>query len=447
MSDAALPFRSRVPSPVDRALSGIEAQAAGVRRRVNRFVFERTIFVVGGAAVSGLCLLVILAFVLSRTPFAVSTWLVLTALALVALAAARSAVRSWLWRSDAMLRIDHRAALEDRLATIAAAPAAARHSRLWEFLLHENLRLMPRWEPRSFQPRATPRSIWFFALSLALALPLLWATSRRGGGGAIGFGPGDGQHANGPQPSQEEPPASDGEADGQGSSMWSELPESLRQAILGTPASQNFPGNVPEKTLPVDTERGGPAIAGQRMTSGGKTRSEPATADAARLAGLGTPPPSAALPPTSSPAGAKADASEQKPARGEAPKALERVETGKPRSSTNLNRSSQPKSGGAGSGGAGAGTGGDKDGLFGERQATGKGASSFALDLDALRSTQAGKEGDRDAPAMAPSSRLSEDQRLDDAVRRAQVPVEYEAIVQRIFNRGDEPERQPPEGK
>jgi hypothetical protein len=49
---------------------------------------------------------------------------------------------------------------------------------------------------------------------------------------------------------------------------------------------------------------------------------------------------------------------------------------------------------------------------------------------------------------MAPSSRLSEDQRLDDAVRRAQVPVEYEAIVQRIFNRGDEPADRPqPEGK
>jgi hypothetical protein len=86
--------------------------------------------------------------------------------------------------------------------------------------------------------------------------------------------------------------------------------------------------------------------------------------------------------------------------------------------------------------------------LFGERQAAGKGAGSFAVDLDALRSTQPDKDGDSDPSTMAPTSRLSEDQRLDDAVRRAQVPVEYEAIVQRIFNRGEETaDRLHPEGK
>ena len=41
MHDAALPFRPRVSSPVDRALASIEAQTLGVRRRVNRFVLER----------------------------------------------------------------------------------------------------------------------------------------------------------------------------------------------------------------------------------------------------------------------------------------------------------------------------------------------------------------------------------------------------------------------
>jgi hypothetical protein len=93
--------------------------------------------------------------------------------------------------------------------------------------------------------------------------------------------------------------------------------------------------------------------------------------------------------------------------------------------------------GGSGSGGAGAGSGSDKDGLFGERQEPGKTTGSFALNLEALRSGEPSRDGQDDS-AAPPVSRLAEDQRLDDAVRRAQVPVEYEAIVQRLFNRATE---------
>ena len=109
-------------------------------------------------------------------------------------------------------------------------------------------------------------------------------------------------------------------------------------------------------------------------------------------------------------------------------------------------RAPQAKGGGSGSGGAGAGSGGDQEGLYGERQAPGQTAGSFALDLDAMRSVQPAKEGENDSPSAPPSSRLADDQRLDDAIRRAQVPVEYEKIVQRIFTRAtespDRPDRQ-----
>ena len=109
------------------------------------------------------------------------------------------------------------------------------------------------------------------------------------------------------------------------------------------------------------------------------------------------------------------------------------MESGKAK---NPSHAPQTKAGGSGNGGAGAGSGGDKDGLYGERQEPGKAAGSFALDLDAMRSVQPTKEGEDDSQSAAPSSRLADDQRLDDAIRRAQVPVEYEKIVQRIFNRG-----------
>ena len=44
---------------------------------------------------------------------------------------------------------------------------------------------MPRWEPRRLQPRATPRSVWFFAFSLLAALLMLWLTTRGGRGAGM----------------------------------------------------------------------------------------------------------------------------------------------------------------------------------------------------------------------------------------------------------------------
>jgi len=55
-----------------------------------------------------------------------------------------------------------------------------------------------------------------------------------------------------------------------------------------------------------------------------------------------------------------------------------------------------------------------------------------------LRAAQENPSGEGGSAPPAPPPRLAEDQRLDDAIRRAQVPVEYEKIVQRLFNRGAE---------
>jgi hypothetical protein len=444
MPDTPLPFRPRISSPVDRALSNIEAQATAVRRRVNRFALERAVFLIGGASLVGFSLLVAFAFLLSRQGYALVTWLILASLGFVVWSGVRRLRRVWLSRVAAPVIIDHRVALEDRLATLVAASAKVRQSRLWDFLLHENLRLLPRWEPRRLEPRAMPRSVWFFALSVLLALFALWMTPRRGVfGGAARSEVGLGQRE--PQAGEDEQTAEEAPDLAPGSSLWSDLPESLRQAILGSRASRNFAGAIPEKTLPLDEERGGPAIAGNRMASHGPVRSAPASPDAARLAGhegstmRGAPAPNAARPP----AGQGEPTTSSRPARGEAPKELGRVESGRAKIQA---RAPQAKGGASGNGGAGAGSGGDQDGLYGERQAPGQTAGSFALDLDAMRSVQPAKEGESDSPSAPPSSRLADEQRLDDAIRRAQVPVEYEKIVQRIFARvtesSDRPDRQ-----
>jgi hypothetical protein len=437
MHGTALPFRPRVSSPVDRALASIEAQTLGVRHRVNRFVLERVLFVAGGALFFGFALLVGLAFVSSQTQFALAVWGVLSLLAFVVAGSLRKARRAWMSKSDVALRIDRQADLQDRLATLAAAPAQARRSKLWDVLLHENLGLLPRWEPRRLQPRATPRSIWFFVLALVLALVAFRELPRRSDGGGAPLGVAGETAAPQAEGADEDGPPTDG-AGAPAWSLWSDLPEDLRQAILGARATRNYAGNIPEKTQPLDRERGGPAIAGRRMASnGGPVRSAPADADAARFAGhgvAGKPPPSTG-----------ADRESENPGRaqavrGDAPKPLQGVESGRPRNSASMARAPRAKKdGGSGSGGAGAGSGSDRDGLFGEPQEPSQGTRSFALNLDALRSAEPSTDGQDDSPAL-PANRLAEDQRLDDAVRRAQVPFDYETIVQRLFNRAAESE-------
>jgi hypothetical protein len=443
MSDSPLPFRPRIPSPADRALSNIEAQTAAGRRRLNRFELSRAFFWAGGAALAACSLLVVLAFVLSRGGYALFAWLILASLTVVLLSALRRVRRVWLSRADAAVAIDRRAGLEDRLATLVTP--SARRSRLWNFLLHENLRLLPSWEPRRLQPRPVPRNAWFFAVSLLLAFVTLWMTPRRGALGRaaltmIGENPPERRSSDAEQSpeAEEEPPQV-----GPSSSFWSELPERLRQAIVGSRSpSAIFPGAIPEKTLPVEEERGGPAIAGDRMAGHGPVRSAPASSEAARVARRGGTAPNGTSQP--SPSGRHAEevapATSARPARGEAPKELARVETGR---SKNETHTPQTREGGVGSGGAGAGSGGNKEGLYGERQAPGKATGSFALDLDAMRSAQRATEGVDESTAVPPPSRLADDQRLDDAIRRAQVPVEYEKIVQKIFNRGPEPPDRP----
>jgi hypothetical protein len=74
---------------------------------------------------------------------------------------------------------------------------------------------------------------------------------------------------------------------------------------------------------------------------------------------------------------------------------------------------------------------------MGPPDAEGKATGSFPLDLTGARSQMSGsEEGDADFSAR-PASDLAADQRLDDAIRRAQVPPEYEQIIQRIFSHAD----------
>jgi len=433
MSDAPLPFQARSASPIAQAVEQIEGQTRGVRQRSNRFTLADGAFVAAGALLLGCASLILLAFRLAPHSFAVAAWLVLAIVIGVTWRRVRRAKRSWMSSANVAEVIDERARLEDRLATLAATTEASRQSRLWAFLLRENLRLLPLWAAERFVPRAVPRSVWFFAIAMLIFLVACLQVPRASRGAA-----------DAPQEVAASAPPADGDsgADGEAGNEespesmfgWADLPEAIRQAIVGSQASQNFAGKIPQKTAPVKDEHGGPAIVGERMANGGPVRSMPAGPNAPKPSG----PPGAGAKVAPAPDPNAIAAKEPPPmpplARGDAPKMLPPAQSGKQQGPTNKGG----KGATGGGGGGGAGTGGDSDGLYGDKQSAGKYAGSFALDLDALRAGDPDATGDTGEPDARPEGRIAPDQRLDDAIRRAQVPVEYEKVVQRIFNRTSE---------
>jgi hypothetical protein len=96
----------------------------------------------------------------------------------------------------------------------------------------------------------------------------------------------------------------------------------------------------------------------------------------------------------------------------------------------------------AGEGGPGAGSGTDPR-LFGNQIDLGSGSHTFQLALDAtherVASGNAPEEAEKDEGGVIEKSSksLSQRQSLDDAIRKAQVPPEYEEIVKRLFSRGE----------
>jgi hypothetical protein len=95
----------------------------------------------------------------------------------------------------------------------------------------------------------------------------------------------------------------------------------------------------------------------------------------------------------------------------------------------------------AGEGGPGAGSGTDPR-LFGNQANLGSGARTFQLALDSTHERVEGSEGEageKDEGGIIEKSGkgLSQRQSLDDAIRKAQIPPEYEEIVKRLFFRGE----------
>ncbi len=449
MADPAQSFRPREPGPEGSSLATIRSQLHQVRRRANAFALQHSLYVICGSTLVVLSLWIVLAFTLSRGTFAIVVWTTTVFELALVVGVLLRAQRRWIPRREASVAIDRRAGLEDRLATLSSVPDSAPPSRLWGFLVQENVRLLPFWTAKRFVPRAVPRSFWLFLVAFGLTAWVL-SVSFPGSGLVLSAPgrPGDDGAGTGKD-------ANEGEAEGAGSSsLLSSLPERIRSAILGrrsadTAGDGRAPGRLAGTGRSSDGKAvggavGGPLRKGNVAGSGGRLRSGPAEGEVAPPSDGG-----ALSPPVG---GAQERASipmaRQEPAKGEGPKSLRPVDGGKDRAPTRRADAKGGRSGQTSSkGSAGSGRGGDKGGLFGDAEPPGQAPGSFNLDLDARPSGDPGPLDAEPDTEGRPASNLSDEQRLDDAVRRAQVPAEYETIIQRVFNRAEEQATSPPAGR
>jgi hypothetical protein len=327
---------------------------------------------------------------------------------------------------------------------VALAPSGGA-SRLWGVLVKDNLRRLPEWSPQRIAPRLLPGSFWLALLLLLGTVALLQLSSILPGEGGVfpRLLPREAPAnlALLPPPEGAPPPEETREMEtGTGlmdlSSILNSLPAKLRDEILRR--AKRMPAGM--KPPP-----------GAKPIAGGGARGS--SASGAPPEGRGEKRPSDRQPLAASPDGAagdqaldapeladrgrqgrdKVDGKLLPPVRGEGLKTLPRA--GMPSKEDRGKAASQLAGGGAG---AGAGSGPGQGALYGPKEAGSDADGSFQLDLDG-KAEPTGDQGGSEGDASRPAGSLAKDQEIDDAVRRAQVPPEYEAIVKRIFGRDEAP--------
>lgn len=440
MADAVPPFRPKLTHESQDVLAAVRSQVVRCRRRSNAFTAQRALYSVGGGALTAICLLVGLAFFLPLALYAAVVWGAVAAFAGLGAITAIRVRQEWIPKRRASIFIDHRAGLEDRLATLAACPN--RHSRLWGVLLRDNLRILPRWTPRALVPRAVPRNLWFPLVALLVMLGLFRQVQREP---TVATTVPEAAETEGLFVSEAHPTdRGEVESTEEGAfTFLSALPEKLREAILRSAAREAGQGIGEGQHAGSRSGEEAGTAEHRRGSEGGDPRSGQTYAaqgmpegDASVGAESGEAPGKTAQ--RSVAGGNRLAALQREPARGDGPKPLPRVETGRPRESARRPLSKSGRTAGKGGGSQGAGRGGDRPGLFGPPDLEGPVPGSFSVDLAGARGRSAGdREGELDF-AGRPASDLASEQGLDDAIRRAQIPPEYERIVQKIFSRSDD---------
>jgi len=470
------------------ALAEVEDRLRRIRARFNLYTLQHNLYGLGTALALGVAALIVCAFTLSPLLFTLVSWPLLTLLACLLWLFLRRAVAGWTDLNAAARRVDAQAGLKERLSTLVAQLSAgiigkSPPSSLWPHLVGDNTARLSEWESKKVAPSRVPWSFLPFLAALCLALlialvPLLSPSSepvpfslanlgrvlsqlpeRAGelldekmsllpnapddwGGSSVFNDRGDGGGVTDGQRSAENNQAQDG-ARGQESRSLASLPEELQKAIRQ--ALQGLPNKDRDQQEPQGTSS--PSSDRLALKPSDQKKTPDFSIEGKNLP-RGTPQQTSGRGPQSgngkegTPSGAGGSA--QAPAQGSGIQHLDRARLDR----KNARGTFQPEgpqipgSGGeSGEGGPGAGSGTDPR-LFGDKATLGGGANTFQLALDATHEKGGASETEEpDLGGIVEKSGkgLSQRQSLDDAIRKAQVPPEYEEIVKRLFSRGESP--------
>ncbi len=445
------------------ALVGIEKRLRKVRVRFNLYTLQHGSYRMGSLLLLGVALLIFLTFAVSPLIFMLSFGFLLIALVLGFFFLIRRDAWRWTSLMEAAQRVDSRAALKERLSTLLAylsiSSYAAERSRLWSYLVADNMELFPSWEVKKVAPRRVPWSVLPFLASLLLlfivvSIPAISPPSQASPFSLENLAtvlPQLPERLQQLYYEQKEPSLSDvsEEWDGEDLLMEGEWPAEMMSELQEESPSAGEEvinlASLPKKLQNLirealrrmpEQDRLAQRNAGLRLTPAGDgEEGEPVSV--LQMSELpGGLQQMASLPPQK---GGKGSGGEGILAKGSGIQRLGRARLGKKPAKGKFQPEgpmASGKGGAAGGGGPGAGKGTDSR-LFGSKPASGSGANTFLLALDVSRSRGRTVEtGEDEAEVIEKAGgSLSQQQSLDNAIRKAQVPPEYEEIVKRLFSR------------
>ena len=485
-----------IPGTEERlALADVEERLRQVRGRWNFHTVQHHLYRLGTVLALGTALLIVCTFLLSPVLFTLLSWPVLVLLAFCFLFFLRRGVGDWADLNEIARRVDAQAGLKERLATLVAQLTGGvigkpSPSPLWPHLLAENTRLLSEWEVKKVTPSHIPWSAVPFLLALLLAffvasLPMLSDRStqepfslanletilgdfpNRAGelldrklsllpdaqkqwGGSTLFDAPQNREAKAQEAldagntEDQKGPENDRNLRNLDAQSLASLPQALQEKIRQ--ALQGLPDKGPKPPPPQEAQ---PGEQDRRLAlQPSKEQKTP------RVSMEGQSPQGEQSPSTSRSRGDKKKdgptsgnnpgAAMSAPSQGTGIQQLEhaQLERKNARGTFQPDSPQVPGRGGeSGEGGPGAGSGTDPR-LYGEEKITGKGGQTFQLALETTHEKSHEGELDtdeKDTGGIIEKSikGLSQEQSLDDAIRKSQVPAEYEDIVKRLFVRGE----------
>ena len=452
------------------ALAEVEARLHKLQARFNLYTAQHRFYGVGTVFALGFALFTFLAFSLSSFWFILVAWPLLALAGFVCFRLLRQGIADWTNLHTAASRIDLQVGLKQRLSTLTAqllahpsnGPPA---SRLWAYLLHDNMDRLAVWEVKKVAPRRIPWSVLPFLAALALAflvasVPLLSPASEPEPFSLTNLElisselpertgqlvdkrlsmPPEGLTSSTLDPLPVGETLSE-QADNQASFQdhaaeeglgqelldLASLPEDLQQALLT--ALQG----LQESQASLDERDAAEGLLNDEQQLAQNGQSAQQAGDTTQQApGEGR---------TGQDAEQTAPGSHQAPEQGSGLQKLKqaRLDRRKAMGAFQSANPQLPRRGGqAGRGGMGAGSGTDRR-LYGNEANLGSTPQTFSLSLDAsFEKSQTGYEIVKDEGGgviLKSTSQLSANQALDDAIRNAQIPPEYEDIVKQLFSR------------